>query len=83
MNYYKFNYMFRKKWFLIVFALIAGFFVLPEFVATAGELSAGGDGGHHSSEPALWSVIPFALLLLMIATGHLFYAHFWHKNYQQ
>ena len=73
--------MFRKKWILIVFALIAGFFVLPEFVATAGELSAGGDGGHHSSEPALWSVIPFALLLLMIATGPLFYAHFWHKNY--
>ncbi len=31
--------------------------------------------------PEAWSVIPFALLLLMIATGPLFYAHFWHKNY--
>jgi Na+/H+ antiporter NhaD/arsenite permease-like protein len=31
--------------------------------------------------PALWSVIPFILLLLMIATGPLFYEHFWHKNY--
>lgn len=31
--------------------------------------------------PALWSVIPFILLLFMIATGPLFYAHFWHKFY--
>ncbi|WKV13583.1 sodium:proton antiporter [Marivirga harenae] len=35
--------------------------------------------GHHSA-PA-WTVIPFVLLLLMIATGPLFYEHFWHKNY--
>ncbi len=28
-----------------------------------------------------WTVIPFAALLLMIATGPLFYEHFWHKNY--
>jgi len=31
--------------------------------------------------PAMWSVIPFVALLLMIATGPLFYAHFWHKYY--
>ena len=31
--------------------------------------------------PAMWSIIPFVLLLLMIATGPLFYAHFWHKYY--
>lgn len=41
--------------------------------------------GEHGEEqghsPALWSVAPFILLLLMIATGPLFYAHFWHKNY--
>lgn len=35
--------------------------------------------GH--SAPAPWSVIPFITLLAMIATGPLFYAHFWHKNY--
>lgn len=35
----------------------------------------------HHAEPATWSVIPFALLLIMIATGPLFFAHFWHKNY--
>jgi Na+/H+ antiporter NhaD/arsenite permease-like protein len=38
-----------------------------------------GDEAHHSA-PA-WTVIPFVLLLLMIATGPLFYEHFWHKNY--
>ncbi|MDH5380873.1 MAG: sodium:proton antiporter, partial [Cyclobacteriaceae bacterium] len=34
---------------------------------------------HHSIP--LWTVFPFILLLLMIATGPLFYEHFWHKNY--
>ncbi|MDH5399848.1 MAG: sodium:proton antiporter, partial [Cyclobacteriaceae bacterium] len=29
----------------------------------------------------LWTVFPFILLLVMIATGPLFYEHFWHKNY--
>ncbi len=33
---------------------------------------------HHTPS---WAVIPFILLLLMIATGPLFYEHFWHKNY--
>lgn len=48
----------------------------------ADELSS--DDGHseadHHSPPG-WSVIPFVLLLLMIATGPLFYEHFWHHNY--
>lgn len=34
---------------------------------------------HHG--PATWSVVPFVILLLMIATGPLFYEHFWHQNY--
>ncbi len=38
------------------------------------------DSGEHSA-PATWSIFPFALLLLMIATGPLFYEHFWHKSY--
>ena len=37
-----------------------------------------GEGGEM---PPIWLVIPFALLLLMIATGPLFYAHFWHHHY--
>jgi Na+/H+ antiporter NhaD/arsenite permease-like protein len=38
--------------------------------------------GHetHGSAP-LWLVIPFVALLLMIATGPLFYENFWHHNY--
>jgi Na+/H+ antiporter NhaD/arsenite permease-like protein len=39
----------------------------------------GEETAHHT--PPGWSVIPFVLLLLMIATGPLFYEHFWHKNY--
>jgi len=34
----------------------------------------------HPTVPG-WTVIPFVLLLLMIATGPLFYEHFWHKAY--
>ncbi|WP_200975368.1 sodium:proton antiporter [Echinicola sp. 20G] len=36
--------------------------------------------GAHNLAPA-WLVIPFVVLLLMIATGPLFYEHFWHHNY--
>ena len=39
------------------------------------------DQEEHHAKPAFWSVIPFALLLIMIATGPLFYPHFWHKSY--
>lgn len=52
--------------------------------ATPGEEAHHEDGTHgdsHGAGPAIWSVIPFIALLLMIATGPLFYAHFWHKNY--
>lgn len=49
--------------------------------AAHGEEDAhGGDEEHGHSAP-LWLVIPFVALLLMIATGPLFYEHFWHKNY--
>ncbi|WP_425389447.1 sodium:proton antiporter [Ekhidna sp.] len=41
----------------------------------------GDEDGHASIKPAVWSVLPFVLLLLMIATGPLFYPHFWHKSY--
>lgn len=34
----------------------------------------------HGHAP-IWLVVPFVLLLLMIATGPLFYEHFWHHNY--
>ncbi|MEL7146524.1 MAG: sodium:proton antiporter, partial [Bacteroidota bacterium] len=50
-----------------------------------GDSISGDQHGETSGEahhmPAVWSIIPFVILLLMIATGPLFYEHFWHKNY--
>ena len=43
--------------------------------------SAAASSDEEHPSPAGWSVIPFVLLLVMIATGPLFYEHFWHKNY--
>ncbi|MEN8248936.1 MAG: sodium:proton antiporter [Bacteroidota bacterium] len=45
------------------------------------EVVEASESGEDHSLPSLWSVLPFALLLTMIATGPLFYEHFWHKNY--
>lgn len=42
----------------------------------------GEDHGGAHAEPAVWSVIPFIILLLLIATGPVFFEHFWHHNYQ-
>lgn len=80
----------------ITFTLIIGSMLLPsqafaETTASAVEPSTEiqqdpHDAGHeeeaqHLIEAPAWTVIPFVLLLLMIATGPLFYEHFWHKNY--
>lgn len=43
-------------------------------------MSDSGDENAHHAAPT-WTIIPFILLLVMIATGPLFYEHFWHKNY--
>ena len=43
-------------------------------------VSEEGEQTTHHATPG-WAVIPFVLLLLMIATGPLFYEHFWHHNY--
>jgi len=40
-------------------------------------------GGEHSSLPPVWLATPFAVLLLMIATGPLFYPKFWEHHYQK
>lgn len=34
------------------------------------------------AHPASWSVLPFVILLLMIATGPVLFPHFWHHNYK-
>lgn len=41
----------------------------------------GGEDDHHGPLPPVWLVLPFITLLLMIATGPLFYAHHWHHHY--
>ena len=41
------------------------------------------DSGHEEHEsPAIWSVFPFLVLLILIATGPVFFEHFWHKYYK-
>ncbi|KYG78569.1 citrate transporter [Roseivirga ehrenbergii] len=52
-----------------------------ELPAVSIDDSADASSEEEHVSPAGWSVIPFALLLIMIATGPLFYEHFWHKNY--
>lgn len=57
--------------------------LLAQADASHAEMDAAGDHGsaeaHHAAPT--WLVIPFVTLLLMIATGPLFYEHFWHHNY--
>ncbi len=36
---------------------------------------------HHASLPPIWLVAPFVILLIMIATGPLFYSHLWEHHY--
>ena len=54
---------------------------LPATDTEADDHEDGLEGHGHHASPATWSIVPFILLLLMIATGPLFFAHFWHKNY--
>jgi len=56
---------------ILIFLSLIFFCVLPAMAS---------DGVHDL--PPLWLVIPFILLLAMIATGPLFYPHFWHHNYK-
>ncbi len=37
--------------------------------------------GYLAEELFPWMVVPFVVLLIMIATGPIFYEHFWHKHY--
>ena len=63
----------------VVFFLF--FFNLKASAQTAADTAVLSASSAEHSLPALWSVIPFLLLLLMIATGPLFYKHFWEKHY--
>jgi Na+/H+ antiporter NhaD/arsenite permease-like protein len=42
---------------------------------------AEGEDEGHGAHPPLWLVLPFIIMLVMIATGPLFYPHHWHHHY--
>ena len=74
--------------FLLVFAICIGPVWIshaqdksePSYSLHTEELHETAEAGH-AHEPSPWSTIPFALLLIMIATGPIFYEHFWHHHY--
>ncbi|MEX0820843.1 MAG: sodium:proton antiporter [Rhodothermales bacterium] len=49
----------------------------------AGQEAAEGESGDdgHGALPPVWLVLPFVAILIMIATGPLFYPHHWHHHY--
>jgi Na+/H+ antiporter NhaD/arsenite permease-like protein len=57
------------------------FFLMAVPAAAYSETVAG--GGQHYALPPVWLVLPFFVLLLMIATGPLFYSRFWEHHYQK
>ncbi len=59
--------------------LIAGTPVLSDAPAVPSVEAGGSQAGH--ALPSPFMVIPFAVLLIAIATGPLFYHHFWEKHY--
>ncbi len=64
--------------------LTASFVILAGFstnLCASEAIEAGHVAGEVAHLPPLWMVIPFAILLLMIATGPLFYHHFWEHHY--
>ncbi|MCY3628761.1 MAG: sodium:proton antiporter [Bacteroidota bacterium] len=54
---------------------------VQDATAEEGDHEEGYGGGHAKVLPPLWLVAPFVILLLMIATGPLFYGHHWHHHY--
>jgi len=63
-----------------VVALLVSFLTIDPAVALC---STAAGGGGHASLPPVWLAVPFVLLLLMIATGPLFYSRFWEHNYKR
>lgn len=51
------------------------------FLFNSNSIFASGSEGTEHVLPNPFMVLPFAILLLMIATGPLFYHHFWERNY--
>jgi Na+/H+ antiporter NhaD/arsenite permease-like protein len=67
--------IYRKSFYTIILTVLNLFFVNTDVNAQALNTHA------EHALPAVYMVIPFILLLIMIATGPLFYKHFWEHNY--
>ena len=50
-------------------------------VSHEAEMDGESQSEHHSTLPPMWLVAPFGILLMMIATGPLFYPHLWEHHY--
>lgn len=65
----------------LVFLFISLLALAPAHASALTDGTAATEEVMQHAEAPVWTVIPFVLLLVMIATGPLFYEHFWHKNY--
>ena len=82
--------MFLGNWSILFFFIFSIYFfafqevkaeniaAMPDSVTSA-SFTENSQSEHHL--PPVFMVIPFIILLAMIATGPLFYHHFWEKNY--
>jgi Na+/H+ antiporter NhaD/arsenite permease-like protein len=52
-----------------------------EIVSHEGDIHQEAEAAHHGGLPPVWLVAPFIILLIMIATGPLFYPHLWEHHY--
>jgi Na+/H+ antiporter NhaD/arsenite permease-like protein len=78
----------KKKYMLILFTLTLLFISSASYGADSqsqiidtSSVTTDSNEIHSAELPPLFMVVPFVLLLAMIATGPLFYHHFWEKNY--
>lgn len=67
--------------FLLLVVFSAGSLLFAEPVSTTAIASAIQESGAEHQLPSGLMVLPFVVLLLAIATGPLFYEHFWEKHY--
>jgi len=79
----------RKIYIILILAIVISLFAAITSFAANTEISSSAnaitniissEGGEHVL-PETYMVIPFIVLLLMIATGPIFYQHFWERHY--
>lgn len=66
---------------MTILVLLASAGVLLAGDSAVATVSSVQEHGSEAAEPSFWMVFPFVLLLVLIATGPIFYAHHWHHHY--